>query len=353
MTTVGAPPIGTRCSRLFAGTCRRATDLRPLVVVLEDVHWADDDVVALIRHLSRHFESVPVLTLITARDDDVPVSRSGWFADLRRVPEFTEIELRHLSQAAVVSLVRAIGRPHPEQLGAWLHQRGGGNPFFTLELLRSLERVDGDPALEAVGDDDSAVPPAVRDLVQERLSRLPEPTQRLLEWAAVLGTDFDVDTLAAVQAVGPAQVVDALEAAERAGVARPRAGQPGRFQFSHTLVRDASIERLPASAQMRMHATVAQVLLERHRPGDALTTAALAHQLFSAGPLVDWRSTVAYCRQAGQVASRAHSHEDATRHFGRALEALLRVADRDLGVECALADRAGRGTTPIGGPRPP
>ena len=331
----------------------RAADLRPLVVVVEDVHWADDDVVALIRHLSRHLESAPVLTLITARNEDVSVSRFGRFADLRRVPEFTEIELRNLSRSAVVSLVRAIGRHDAEQLGAWLYERGGGNPFFTLELLRSLDRVDrldADPTLDVLVDDGAAVPPAVLDLVQERLSRLPERTRRLLEWAAVLGTDFDVDTLAAVEAIDPAEVLDALESAEAAGITRPQAEQPGRFQFSHALVRDASVEGLPASARMRMHAVVARVLLERHRTGDALTTAALAHHSFSAGPLGDWRSTAAFSRQAGQIANAAHSHDDAARHYGRALEALLHVADRDLGGECELRIELGAAQRRAGNP---
>ena len=80
------------------------------------------------------------------------------------------------------------------------------------------------------------------------------------------------------------------------------------------------------------------------------TTAALAHQLFSAGPVGDWRAAAAYSRQAGQIASRAHSHEDAARHYGRALEALLHVADRDLGGECELRIEQGAAQRRAGNP---
>lgn len=319
----------------------RVTELRPLVMVLEDAHWADDAVIALVQHLGRRLESSPLLILISVRTGHLPDRSTPSLLGLRRAPEFTEIEMGPLSRHAVISMAKASEVDDPDELGAWLHERGGGNPFFTLELLRSLDHSNRGPGCEQPDRGRDTVPAAVAELVDERLRQLPERTQSVLEWAAVVGTDFDVDVLAAACETGAPHVLDALDAAERDGVIRPRRERPGRFEFSHGLVRDAAVERLTATCRLRMHACIATALLARNSSGDVVTTVQIAHHLLSAGPAGDWRAAAVYGRQAGEIARRAHADEEAARHFQRALDALLHVPDRDIGEECRLRVQLG------------
>ncbi|MGI9031017.1 MAG: ATP-binding protein [Ilumatobacteraceae bacterium] len=319
----------------------RVAELRPLVMVLEDAHWADDAVIALVRHLGRHVEPVPLLILVSVRAGQLPECPPRSLLGLRRAPEFTEIEVGPLSRHAVISMAKASDLENPDELGAWLHERGGGNPFFTLELLRSLDQFNGGPQCDPNQRGRDAVPAAVAELVDERLRRLPERTQSVLEWAAVVGTDFEVDVLAGACGTDAAHVLDALDAVERAGVIRSRRDRPGRFEFSHALVRDAAVERLTATCRLRMHAGVARALLVRHHPGDVVTTAQIAHHLFSAGPAGDWREAAAYGRGAGEIARRAHADEEAARHFQRALDSLVHVPDRDVADESRLRIQLG------------
>ncbi|MGH9271733.1 MAG: hypothetical protein ACRDZ2_10720, partial [Ilumatobacteraceae bacterium] len=246
-----------------------------------------------------------------------------------------------LSRDAVISLAKASDVENPDELGAWLHQRGGGNPFFTLELLRSLDHSGRGSQREPLARRGGAVPAAVAELVDERLRRLPERTQSVLEWAAVIGTDFEVDVLAGASGIGAAHVLDALDAAERGAVIRPRRDRPGRFEFSHAMMRDAAVERLTATCRLRMHACVARALLTRRSSGDVVATAQIAHHLFSAGPAGDWRAAAAYGRQAGEIARRAHADEEAARQFQRALESLLQVPDRNVAEEVRLRIQLG------------
>lgn len=289
----------------------------PLLVVLDDLHWADEETLALLASLA--FEPLPrrVLILATYRTTDVPPRLRDLLGRVARA-EPVRVYLTGLPAPAIPDLVRATtGRDVDARTAAAIHQRSGGNPFFVRELARLLD-----------SGDLSDVPAGVRDVVRHRVATLPGAVQEVLRQASVLGMDVEEDLL-------PGDVLDALETAVQRGFLVEQG--PGRFRFVHALVRDTVYEDVSLSRRARWHAAVAAALEER-RPG---AVAALAHHFLVAG---NGPAAARYARAAAQEAERRFAPHQAVRwwrvarEFGEPDDHVTAGLARTLAVTGALAE---------------
>lgn len=295
----------------------------PLLVVLDDLHWAGEETLALLASLVVDPAPGAVLVIGTYRTTDMPGRLADFLGRAARA-EPTRVYLGGLSFDATSQLVSANVDGGVDQATARVvHRRSGGNPFFVRELARLL----------AAGGDLSAVPAGVRDVVRYRLATLPDDVRSVLRHAAVLGPDVELDLL-------PGDgVLDALEAATERGFLTEVG--PGRFRFAHALVRDTLYQDLSRSRRTRWHAAVAAAL-ERSRPDDV---EALAHHFLHAE---EPARGVRYARAAAEQAERRFAPHHAARLWRAALDhasgdarerlTLIMGLVRTLAVSGALAE---------------
>ncbi|MEU0512022.1 BTAD domain-containing putative transcriptional regulator [Amycolatopsis sp. NPDC006125] len=295
-----------------------------LLLVLDDLHWAGEETLALLSALVTDPLPGPVLIVATYRSTDVAPGLAGFLGRIARA-EPVRIYLGGLPADAVPALVRATtGRDVDTGTARTIHQRSGGNPFFVRELARVL---DTEGAL-------AAVPPGVRDVVRYRVAQLPDAVQAVLRQAAVIGTEVDLDLL-------PGDALDALELAAERGFLVEHG--PGRFRFAHALVRDTLYQDLSRSRRARLHARIGEAI-ERLRPGDG---AALAHHFL----LAEAPAAVRYARAAAEDAERRFAPHEAARLWQAALDHADRraPAEPDRGVAGGSAAAAGGGGAAAGG----
>src|SRR4051812_9894290 len=223
-----------------------------VLLVLEDLHWADAPTMLLLRHVLRRGEGSGVLVIATFRDHEP--GGGGRLADLRRDAQVHTVQLGGFGPAETADLVTArAGREaaDAESIRLLCHVTGG-NPFFIEELLRSRPPVP---------DQGLHVPPAVKQVIGRRLEQLPQAAVETLTLAAVLGSEFHLTTLEVVAPErGQDELIDSLEAAVAAGLIHEVPGQVDRFAFAHALVRETLYERPIASRRLRLHLRVAEAL---------------------------------------------------------------------------------------------
>ncbi|WP_307867781.1 BTAD domain-containing putative transcriptional regulator [Umezawaea beigongshangensis] len=286
----------------------------PLLLVLDDLHLAGEETLALLATLIGEPPARPVLLVGTFRTTGVSPGLAALLGRAARA-EPVRIYLGELPEAAVGELVRATtSREVAGDTVRVIRERSGGNPFFVRELARLFD-AEGDCAL-------SAVPAGVRDVIRYRLSALPEAARTVLQRAAVIGRDVDLDLL--VPLAGDEDLVlDAVDSALLLGFLVESGGDPPRF--AHALVRDTLYEDVSGTRRARWHAAVADAL-EDLRPDDV---DALAHHLLLAGS----RSTAARAaRYAGLAAGRAERRfapHEAARLWRAAITAHDRVGTGD------------------------
>jgi DNA-binding CsgD family transcriptional regulator/tetratricopeptide (TPR) repeat protein len=219
-----------------------------LVIVLEDLHWADRTSLRLLAHLARELGEARLLVVGTYRDADGPLAET--LPDLVRLPSTRVIRLAGLTDQDVAGWVRrAVRVADPDGLATTLTSNTGGNPLY-LRML--LERIAD------TGDDTVTTHPELRRLVLTRLDRLGRDGRALLDAAAVLGERIDPPLLTAVSGHAPADVAVLLDEAVAHGVLL--AGPGGELSFAHALVRDAVYDDLPLSARAGLHRRCARAL---------------------------------------------------------------------------------------------
>ncbi|NDU72926.1 AAA family ATPase [Actinomadura sp. DSM 109109] len=281
-------------------------DAAPLLLVLDDLHWADEETLALLIRLAGRLRDRRVLLLATFRQTEVPDGLAAALAALAR-HEPARIELAGLSPAEVAILVRDICATGLEDAElAAIAERTGGNPFFTRETARLLE-AEGLPAATR------QVPAGVGDVLRRRVARLPGPVQTVLRDAAVIGRDADLRVLTDL-AGDEETVIEAVEAGLAAGLVTEPA--PGRIRFAHALVRDTLYAGVSRARRTRVHGRVAAAL-ERHLPGEV---AAIAHHYLESGTEPD--RAVRYARRAAAAAEARFAHGAAADLWVRAVETL-------------------------------
>ncbi|GAA4563989.1 hypothetical protein GCM10023176_09140 [Micromonospora coerulea] len=295
-------------ARLTAAVARH-----PVVVVLDDLHWADPDTLDLLTALLGGPEPVsgPVLVVGTYRATEISPELTATLARLART-EPVRVYLGGLSEAATGELAGVVaGRELDAPTVRLLHRRSGGNPFFVRELARLLA-AEGAAAL-------AAVPAGVRDVIRHRLARLPEATRTVLRQAAVIGRDADPDVLAAL--AGDEATLDALDQAAQAGFLTAQG-----TRFTHILVRDTLYGDLSGPRRAHWHTLVGEAI-ERLRPDDV---AALAHHFAHAASRATAPRAARYARAAAEQAERRFNPHEAARLWRQVLAAHDRAGGEDV-----------------------
>lgn len=338
--------------RLFeavAGLLSEIAASAPLLVVLDDLHWADRPTLLLLRHLAR--VPAPARVPILGAYRLGKAARSGPLADaLVDLEQLTaELRLTGLSRGETAELVRArTGQVPSAALARALHERTEGNPLFILQIVRRLDAagVDlghaGPPELRSLG-----LPEDLKRTIAQRWAMVGGETAELLRDAAVIGRDFDAVVLERVSSLDDERFMTALEDALQTGVIVPQSTNPGRrattagygYRFSHPLVREALYEDISAPRRARIHRRVGEALeqLDAGAAGGepeqvrAQRVAMLAQHFAQAAEREDAERAVRYARLAAEHASEMLAYEDAAEHYARALELLERfdpAADR-------------------------
>jgi DNA-binding CsgD family transcriptional regulator/tetratricopeptide (TPR) repeat protein len=334
-----APAPGGSTAQLFElvlGVLGRIGADRPLVLVFEDLHWADRSTLELVAFLVRQLQGVRVLLVLTYRSDEVdrrsPLRPllSGW----ERLRGVERLQLERFTRAEVAEQVRAIlGRAPEAGVIDLVFDRSGGNAFFVEEVLRLVR--EGAPADELA--------PSMRDMLLARAERLSEPAQRLLRIAAVAGRWVPERLLAEVAAEPAGGLFEALrEAVDSSLLVVDGTGRG--YAFRHALTRDAVYQDLLPGERVQLHTAYAQALdRDPSLAGDDASVAAtLAVHWYAAH---DMPRALAASVQAGRDAVAAYAPAEARRHLERALEMWwsLRDAETWAGTDQAdLLSLAGR-----------
>ncbi|MGH2534569.1 MAG: helix-turn-helix transcriptional regulator [Thermomicrobiales bacterium] len=327
-TRSGAAPDATaspehakrqRFETIVALLLRLATD-QPLLLVLEDLHWADQTSLELIELLPRRLSAAPILILLTARGDEPDSGLGRCLASLRRARLLDELTLEPLAEPDVARMLEAmLPAPPSPGLTAAIYQRTGGNPFFVEELVASIPSAT--PAAWLASE--PAVPRTVGEAVRRRLATLDERTRSVAELAAVAGQRVDVDILRAASELDQDDLTDAVDRLiEGHWLRRTHAGSRPALLFRHALTRDAIHDHLRSAQRRTLHAAVAR---EIERRTDHAPPAGDLGYHFHAAEL--WEPALAYAQEAGDAARRGNATMEALGHDRRALDAALAIDD--------------------------
>ncbi len=317
----------------------------PVLLVLDDLHWADAPTLLLLRHLLRSNEPMRLLVVGTYRDTDIGRDHqlTQLLPDLRRAGRGKRLALSGLDKKKITAMVAATTNQklNADELGfaRYLHAETGGHPFCVEEVL--LHFVENGTLLrEGVrwalpgAWPQLGIPEGVREVVVQRLARLPEAAHGALATAAVIGRQFDVVLLAAVVDGGMRVVVDALDAAERARLVAPVPGRADRYRFAHALIRSSIYEDMPTSRRRWLHRDVG-LALERHE-GDEDRLNELAIHFGEAAAVGEADRAVDYARRAAGNAAARKAFEQAAAHYARARCALELSSGKDPVLACDL-----------------
>ncbi len=290
----------------LVGAIEHAAAGRPLLLVLDDVHWADAAMLAFLHHLTVRGASMPVLVLATARPDG--------YAAFAHAFEATAVELEGLSLGETEALLA--GRADAELL----RTRTGGNPFF-LEALLDTGTTD-------------VLPAGVAELVAARVATLGEEVRTVLQAAAVLGREFEIELAATVAGRDLDETLAALDAAAGARLLVRTPGDGGRAAFAHALVQEALVQATHAGERARLHARALEALVPRG--SDEAVVAAARHAL-EAAPFVPSERLAVLAEAAAAVLVRGYAAAAAADLLARAVAQVRAPAPRAL-LECALGE---------------
>jgi hypothetical protein len=314
-----------------AGYLRARARSQPVIVVLDDLHWADVSSLRLLVVLARQLHDAAVLVIGTYRPVDLATDdpARSLLAELSGQSDL--LQLTGLAASDVGELVHKVcGTLPPPGLTSAIHERTAGNPFFVQQVARLLATQDTPLDRAAL----TGVPRAVGEVLARRLARLPYEVVELLGVAAVAGRQFSVATIAAVANVPAEVAVKRIEVAERAGIVESDAA--GRAHFAHDLMREVVDEGLAATTRSAHHLAIAE-RLEAH-PDPATTAAELAHHRLAALPLGDRERAVAALVAAGREATTRTAFDEAAGFLRRAVEVAGGPATAELDLVCESAD---------------
>ncbi|MEA2136090.1 MAG: eukaryotic-like serine/threonine-protein kinase, partial [Solirubrobacteraceae bacterium] len=323
--------------RLFDATAqflRRASESRPIVLVLDDLHAADASSLLLLQFVARELGAARILLLAACRDvDPVPgPALAQMLAEVGREPGTRRLDVAGLSEAELEDFV-GLETAAPVAVGA-LHEQTGGNPLFAGEIVR-LQSVEGR----------RSVPQSVRAVIARRLTHLSEACNRALVLASVLGREFAIDALARLSDVSEDELLDLLDEAITARVVSDVPGVPGRARFAHVLIRDTLYEGLSGARRVMLHRRAVDALETLYGDESGPHLAELAHHAIAGR---DDERAVDYATRAADRALASLADEEAARQYETALAAL---GDSDESTRCRLLlslgeaeSRAGNGS---------
>jgi DNA-binding SARP family transcriptional activator len=315
------------------GLLEEASRHSPVVLVLDDLHWADKPSLLLFRHLVANTSSIRLLIVGTYRDAELSASHplNEALAGLHREPAgVSTIDLSGLDDTGVIAFMESAAGQALDQAGVGLahqlYRETDGNPFFVAEILRNLSEL-GDIFVDASGrwtakdtEGPLSLPPSVRTVIGTRVSRLGDEAINVLSTASVIGRDFDLDLLAETTTVEEDELIDLLDAAQHVAVVHELPDAPGRYSFSHALVQHTLYDDLGATRRTRMHQAVGEAIERLYGENNEARLGELARHFLLATRPIDASKAIAYAQRAGEAALAALAPDDAVDHFAQALE---------------------------------
>jgi tetratricopeptide (TPR) repeat protein len=322
----------------ITGFFRRAAAVEPLLLVLDDLHAADDPSLLLLEFLARELRGARQLVVGTYRD--VAAARPLGLGDAvgQLVREGQLLNLRGLDRGDVTALIEALSGAAPSEARvAAVHERTEGNPLFVREAVRLLA---AQATLERPGRLDVPIPGSVRAVIQRRLAPLSADAVQVLSAAAVVGREFDLALVGPVCELPAGRVLGALSEALAVGVVAEEPGTVGAYRFSHALIREVLYDRLPVPARLQLHRRVGEAIERRYGTGSGAHVAELARHFAEVAAAGQGAKALEYARLAGDRAMAMHAYEEAAGEYQRALHA-LQVAGPDEPGRCELLLRLG------------
>ncbi len=327
---------------------KSASRRQPLVLLLDDLHWADKASLLMMQFLARDLAGARLLALGTYRDVELgrqhPLAQM--LAELAREQVGARVLLRGLGEPEVARYIEMTAGSTPsEALVAAVFRETEGNPFFLSEVVRLLV---ADGRLQDNADTSSwtvAIPQSVREVVGRRLDRLSEECNRVLTSAAVIGREFGLDALERVTQIDGDHLLELIEEAEAARVIEEVRGERtliGRYSFSHALIRETLYDELSTTRRVRLHKQIGETLEALYADNIEPHLAELAYHFGEAAAGGEVEKAIDYARRAGDRAISLVAWEEAAAHYERALLALelLPVPDerRQTALLLALGD---------------
>ena len=310
----------------FSEFIGRAAQIQPLLLALEDLHWADESTVLLTEYLAPLLLAMPVLVIGTYRDVEVdphhPLARLIEQLAHRHLVE--QVSLRRLSFDGVGAMLRTLtGQAAPEELVQLIHRETEGNPFFVEEVY--LHLVESGVLLDDRGQlrsdlrvDEVSVPESIRLVLGQRLDRLAVSTRKVLIAAAISGRAFTSEIVGEVAGANEDALVEAFDEAERARLLTPGTVR-GELMFSHELIRQTLLSGISAARRESLHVKTANAISRLYSDDLEAHAGQLAYHLSHAGRSGDPAVLVHYLNIAGERAFDAAAFDDAVGYFEKAL----------------------------------
>lgn len=333
-------------TRLLDAVARRVVALAataPLVLLLDDLHWADSGTVAMLRHTARVTAREPVLVVVAYRGEEVDARHplTDALGALRSEAECRELRLSGIDGAALACLLGdTAGAPVAAELVAAVRAETDGNPFLAREIVRHLHddgvlRPDGEGRL---GTDLplAAVPEGVRQVIARRRARLPARAGRLLDAAAGIEGPFPFEPVRAVAGLDDAEALAALDDLLGVGLVVPDT-RPDRYDFTHALIRHAVHRELNPSRRLRLHRDLAAALEDARRVGVRVAAAEVATQYHRAAGLPGAEAGVGPALEAAEQARRTGAHDEHAAFLRAALDLLPGGDEREPDLRARLA----------------
>ena len=306
---------------------RRLGSAAPLVMLLDDLQWADESSMLLLEHFVPHLPRLPVLFVITYRDvaADMREPFKRALARLSRDESVTRISLRQLSRDDVAALLNHLGGDGaPDSVIDAIFEDTSGNVFFVKSVFQHLAEdgrlFDDDGGWRTdIDPEQLAVPESVRLVIEQRLGRLGEQTASVLATAAVIGLRFDLEVLEKVVGGDPDDVLQAIEHAETAGFVLATSGsRDNRYEFSHALVQHTLLDALSNPRRQRLHLQIAEAMAALFGDADR-RVADIARHYDGAGSAADIFTVRHFLTLAGERALATSAADEAYDFFDRAL----------------------------------
>lgn len=331
--------------RLFDATASflgRAARSEPLMLVFDDLHWADEPSLVMFEFIVRELRDAPVVIVATYRDREVGHDHPlpPLLGQLVREPNTLRLALGGLAAEHVKAFMREAFEVEPSPaLVQQVHSLSEGNPLFMGEivhLLASEDRLATSPEPGTI-----SVPQTVREVIARRLHRLSTRCRAVLETASIIGREFGLVELAAVSEADEEELLDLLDEALSVNIIVETA-RVDRFSFSHGLMREALYERLRASARARLHRRVGEALETMYADDPEPHLAELAYQFSRSATLVGVDKAVDHASRAAELAFKQLAYEEAVRLYQMALDVLSSEApvadERRFELTIGLAD---------------
>jgi len=338
------------------GVCEyieRGSMVQPMLLIFENLHWADESTLLLLHHLAQRLQEIPVIVLGTYRHTEVkprsPFSTA--LPNLLRQRLGEEIMLARFTEKEVATLLEErTGKKPPPELVSLMYSETEGNPFFLESLLHHLHEsgkllVDDGQFKTGIQISDTEVPRGVRLIISQRLQGVSKECYQMLTTAAALGHTFEYGLITVLAKLEEDTLLDALDEAEEANILRDISkGRDVRYMFVQEQVRQTLLSELSTPRRQRLHLRIAEAMEQIHGEYVEVYSPEIANHLYQAGAMADGARTARYLMLAGERARAASAFDEAIEMFDAAESVLPAEDSFTLGNILYFLGMAVRGT---------